>query len=109
MATLSTLNNNQYAAYQVDGISFLSATVFHPNTCWTSSLEVAPGLLPDPAGGAGSAPILNFYSEPPASGAICLQVTQKAIKTQRFDPQGKSAVYVQDGYGYQLVQILPVL
>jgi len=108
MATLSALTGNQYSAFNVDGVCFLAATAFHPNSCWESSLEIAPGFLPDPVGGAGAAPILNFYSEPPAQGAICLQVIQKVTKTLRFDPQGKAAVYVQDGHGYHLVPIIPV-
>lgn len=108
MTTLSMLSGNHYLAFNVDGVCFLAATAFHPNSCWESSLEVAPGLLPDPVGGVGAAPILNFYSEPPASGTICLQAIQKVTKTQRFNPQGKQAIYVQDGYGYHLVPILPV-
>ena len=75
MPTLSTLSNNHFHAFRVDGQCFLAAFAIHPNPCWSSSLEQAPGLLPDPViGGTGSAPLFYFYSEPPAPGQSCIQV-----------------------------------
>jgi|WetSurMetagenome_2_1015567.scaffolds.fasta_scaffold302136_2 hypothetical protein len=109
MATLSPLAGNQFHAFRFEGQCFLAAFAIHPNPCWKSSLQQAPGLLPDPVlGGADSAPLFYFFSEPPAPGVMCIQMTQPVTICLRFDAHGKSHVHVHDGHGVRQVEILEV-
>jgi len=104
MATLSNLINTYYA-FKIDNVSFLVAAGKHPNPVWKSYFEDAPGLFPDPIGGDGPGRIFTFNSEPPKPGTIVIKVLTPFVIPHRFDSQEKSFVYVQDGHGYNKVDI----
>ena len=106
---LSLIQGISYTAFQVDGTTFFAAKFNHNNACLKSKLEVAPGLLPDPAfGGIGSAPLIQLYSWIPDPDLICAQVIEEIVLTLRFDAQKKQHVYVQDGHGHHIVRIVSV-
>jgi len=100
---------NTYFGFQLDNVTVLVATTVHPNPCWNSYLQAAPGLLPDPVtGGQGQAPVVEFHSDPPSPGTICIQVRRPVTVALRQANPDKPYFVVQDGHGFHQVPITQV-
>ncbi len=106
---LSNLQND-FLAFVVDGTHFLVAQTTHPNPCWSSYWQQAPGLLPDPVtGGGGQTTVYEFHSDPPAPGTICIQVLRPMVIPLRAPAPPSGYFVVLDGHGFHQVPVVPVV